>query len=177
MSHIASHRWEHPASRAPRALRRWLTHPGSLTARLIARFPGFSVKLLRQHWARPNRDELRALGLKRSQLAIVREVLLMSGNTPLVFAHSIMPRSALFHGYQRLRRQGTKPLGATLFANPKVRRSALAFRGLDKRHALYRRAETAVGPLPARLWARRSRFELGQARILVTEVFLPAVTP
>ncbi|QDQ24882.1 chorismate lyase [Chitinimonas arctica] len=174
MPHIASHRWVHPASRAPRAVQTWLTHPGSLTARLIARFPRFRVRLLRQQWGRPNRDELGALRLERSQLALVREVVLMSGDTPLVFAHSVMPRQALMHGYHRLRRQGVKPLGATLFANPKVKRSRLAFRGIDRRHTLYRRAEAAVGPLPPRLWARRSCFELGRARILVTEVFLPA---
>lgn len=175
MPHIASHRWNHPACLAPRALHPWLVHPGSLTARLIAHFPAFKVRLLRQRWARPNRDELGALGLRSRDLAIVREVVLMSGDTPLVFAHSVMPRQALFHGYQGLRRQGVKPLGATLFANPKIRRSQLAYRQLNRRHALYRAAQTAVGPLPAALWARRSRFELGNARILVTEVFLPAV--
>ncbi|WP_269530783.1 chorismate lyase [Chitinimonas sp. BJYL2] len=174
MPHIASHRWSHPASRAPRALHDWLVHPGSLTARLIARFPDFRVRLLRQHYAMPCRDELKALGMPRPALAVVREVVLLSGDTPLVFAHSVMPREALMHGFGSIRRQGTKPLGATLFANPRVQRSQLAFRGLDRRHTLYRRASAAVGPLPARLWARRSRFELFNARILVTEVFLPA---
>lgn len=177
MPHITSHRWIQPASAAPKVLRRWLSHPGSLTAALIARFPSFRVQLLSQQWASPNRDELLAVGLTGRDQAIVREVLLMSGTEALVFAHSVMPKAALFSGYQSLRRQGTKPLGATLFANPRIARSDLAFRCLDKRHPLYRRAEAAVGSLPARLWARRSRFELGRARILVTEVFLPACTP
>ncbi|WP_028445263.1 chorismate--pyruvate lyase family protein [Chitinimonas koreensis] len=176
MPHIASHRWGQPACRAPRALRPWLTHTGSLTARLIAHFPRFRVRLLRQRWGQPNRDELRALGLRRSERAVIREVVLMSGDTPLVFAHSVMPRRALFHGFGRLRRQGTRSLGATLFADPRIRRSRLAYRRVDKRHPLHPRAAVAVGALPPRLWARRSRFELGRSRILVTEVFLPAVT-
>ena len=176
MPHIASHRWSHPACRAPRTLHHWLVNPGSLTARLKARFPHFHVRLLSQRYARPCRDELRALGLQRRTLAVVREVVLMSGEVPLVFAHSVMPRQALLSGFRGLRRQGTKPLGATLFANPKVKRSRLAFRGVDRRHTLHNRAERAVGRLPKRLWARRSRFELGESRILVTEVFLPAVT-
>jgi chorismate--pyruvate lyase len=175
MPHDQRHRWHHPAFRAERPLQSWLTHPDSLTARLIANFPDFHVRLLRQGWHRPNRDELRALGMRRSQVAIVREVVLMSGDTPLVFAHSVMPRHALFHGFRSLRRQGTKPLGATLFANPKVVRSELAFRRIDRRHPLFASAGAALGTLPARLWARRSRFELCHSRILVTEVFLSAV--
>lgn len=123
----------------------------------------------------PNRDELAALGLVRREMAMVREVLLMSGDTPLVFAHSVMPRHALVHGYHSLRRQGLKPLGATLFANPQIRRSRLAFRSINRRHALYQSSHKAIGRLPAILWARRSRFELGSARILITEVFLPAL--
>ncbi|WP_374356923.1 chorismate lyase [Chitinimonas sp.] len=175
MPHIASHRWGQPACQAPRALRDWLVHTGSLTIRLTARFPQFRVCLLRQHWALPNRDELRALGLARREMAMVRDVVLMSGDTPLVFAHSVMPRQALFHGFGRLRQQGCRSLGATLFANPKIRRGKLAFRCLDRHHRLHAATEAAVGRVPARLWARRSRFELGQSRILVTEVMLPAV--
>jgi len=175
MPHDPRLRWAHPAFRAPRRLQPWLTDSGSLTARLKARFPQFRVRLLRQDWRRPNIDELRALGMTRNQIAVCREVVLMSGDTPMVFAHSVMPRHALFHGFRGLRQQGTRPLGATLFANPKVKRSRLAFRGMDRRHPLYRRALKAVGPLPARLWGRRSCFMLGHARILVTEVFLPDV--
>lgn len=176
MPHIASHRWSHPACRAPRVLHHWLVHPGSLTARLKAHFPDFHVRLLNQRYNLPGRDELKALALPRRSLAVIREVVLMSGDTPLVFAHSVMPRQALLHGFQGLRRQGTKSLGTTLFANPKVKRSRLAFRGVNRRHPLHGKAEKAVGKLPAKLWARRSRFELGSSRILVTEVFLPAVT-
>lgn len=174
MSSITSQGWIHPANAAPRELRAWLRHADSLTARLMTHFPQFNVRLLRQTWAAPHRDELQAMDLAYRDQAMVREVLLRSGETPLVFAHSIMPRSALFNGYQNLRQQGTKPLGATLFANPRISRSTLAFRRLDKRHPLYRRACATVGTLPDQLWARRSRFELGHARILVTEVFLPA---
>ncbi|MGQ5524161.1 chorismate--pyruvate lyase family protein [Chitinimonas sp. PSY-7] len=175
MPSISSHRWVQPASLAPRELQHWLKHPGSLTARLIAHYPDFHVRLLRQHWALPHRDELDALGLARHEMAMVREVLLMSGETPLVFAHSVMPRQSLFHGYHSLRRQGVKPLGATLFANPQIHRSPLAFRSIDRHHALYHASQNAIGHLPLTLWARRSRFELGDARILITEVFLPAL--
>jgi chorismate--pyruvate lyase len=175
MPSIASHRWAQPACRAPRQQREWLTHTGSLTARLTARFPDFRVALLRQCWGLPNHDELRALAMVRRQQAMLRDVVLMSGATPLVFAHSVMPRHALFHGFRKLRRQGTRALGATLFANPRIRRSRLAYRVIDRRHPLHVAATAAVGALPAYLWARRSCFELGRSRILVTEVLLPAI--
>jgi chorismate--pyruvate lyase len=152
-----------------------LTDSDSLTARLIAHFPDFHVRLLRQTWLQPHYDELRALRMRNRQLAVVRDVVLMSGDTPLVYAHSVMPRFALLHGFRGLRRQGEKSLGATLFANPLVQRSKLAVRAVDARHPLHVEARDAVGALPDRLWARRSRFELCHSAILVTEVFLPAV--
>jgi chorismate--pyruvate lyase len=113
--------------------------------------------------------------MRNRQLAVVRDVVLMSGDVPLVYAHSVMPRFALFHGFRGLRHQGEKSLGATLFANPLVQRSSLAVRSVGPHHPLHVEAHMAVGELPERLWARRSRFELGQSAILVTELFLPAV--
>lgn len=177
MQTVASQRWRESTGHAPRALREWLTHTGSFTAKLVGRFPRFRVRLLRQYWALPHHDETRALGMARREMAMVRDVVLMSGETPLAFAHSVMPRQALFHGFGSLRRQGTRALGATLFANPKIQRGRLAYRCIDHRHALHTAATAALGPLPQRLWARRSRFELGASRILVTEVLLPALLP
>jgi chorismate--pyruvate lyase len=70
---------------------------------------------------------------------------------------------------------GHRPLGAALFANPRVKRFPLEYRHLDQRHPLHRAAcadtSTAHGPL----WARRSLFALEGHPILVTEVFLPEV--
>ena len=176
MPHDLRQRWHFTAVSAPRALQPWLTDTASLTARLIAHFPDFHVRLLRQTWLQPHYDELGALRMGNRQLAVVRDVLLMSGDIPLVYAHSVMPRFALFHGFRGLRRQGEKSLGATLFANPQVQRSGLAVRDIGPHHPLHVEATAAVGPLPGRLWARRSRFELGHSAILVTEVFLPAVS-
>ncbi|MFC4158163.1 chorismate--pyruvate lyase family protein [Chitinimonas lacunae] len=175
MPDLASHRWGHPASRAPRRLQPWLTERGSLTARLRAHFPAVRVRLLRQGPGQPLRDELAPLGQPRPCRSVVREILLLSGDTPLVFAHSVMTYQSLRYGFGLLRHQGVKPLGATLFANPRVQRSPLAWRRLDRRHPLWRAAAAAVAGLPPQLWARRSRFTLGHAELLITEVFLPAI--
>lgn len=156
-------------------MRSWLTDRGSLTARLQAIYPGFRVRLLRQGSARPNLDEMFALALLRRSLVIRREVLLMNQQAPLVFAHSVAPSQALRCGFRMLARQGGRPLGATLFADPKIHRGTLTYARLDKRHPLWRAAAQHIATLPPRLWARRSCFVRGRARLLVTEVFLPAI--
>lgn len=109
-------------------------------------------------------------------LAAVREVLLVEGETPLVFAHSVARRQSLRGGFRLLNSIGSRPLGAQLFARPNYARSPLSWHCVDRRHPLWQRAEAAAGPLPPRLWARRSVFFSGRDRLLVTEVFLPAVT-
>lgn len=169
--------WRHPLCLAPRALRPWLTETGSLTARLKTKFPALRVNVLKQGWQRPLRDETYPLRLSRTNtLTAVREVLLQQNDTPLVFAHSITPRNALYGGFHLLSRIGSLPLGALLFANPTITRSPLAWCQIDHRHLLWQKAHAVTGPLPPRLWARRSVFFSGRDCLLVTEVFLPPVT-
>ena len=168
--------WHQPLCLAPHHLHPWLSDPGSLTTRLKARFPQFRVQVLLQGWQPAHQDEYIPLQLTRQHLHVAtREVLLLSGNTPLVFAHSITLRKTLRGGVQLLGRIGSRPLGESLFANPTIRRSPLSWRCVDARHPLWRKAQVAVGPLPRRLWARRSVFQTGNDRLLVTELFLPAI--
>ena len=165
-------RWHHPLCRAPRRLKPWLTARGSLTAKLIAHYPQFGVQVLRLRYQPPHRDELGAL--QRSRDVYTRDVLLLSGDTPLVYAHSVATRAAVRGGFRRLKGIGNRSLGSVLFADPTIRRSPLAWRRVDCRHPLWQQAQAAVNiALPARLWARRSLFLAGAERLLVTEVFLP----
>ncbi|WP_148717018.1 chorismate--pyruvate lyase family protein [Chitinolyticbacter meiyuanensis] len=167
------HRWHHPLCLAPRPLRPWLTESGSLTARLIAHHPAFSVRVLRQRATTAHRDELAPLGQARRRRTPMREVLLLSGQQPLVFAHSVTTPQAVRRGFRKFVHVGGRSLGSMLFASPTIARSRLAWCRVDARHPLWRKAVTAVGPLPPRLWARRSLFYAGGDRLLVTEVFLP----
>lgn len=171
--------WNTPAWRAG-DWRGWLDDHGSLTRRLQAICPRLRVQRVNQHIAPPLRDEYRALGLRRGERALIRDVLLICGDTPLVFAHSVIPLAGLDGPWVALSRLGNRPLGAALFADPKVRRFPLEYRQLDARHPLYRPAvaHLAVANLdqaPRRLWMRRSQFALAGHPLLVTEVFLPAV--
>ncbi len=154
--------------------RDWLTDHGSLTRRLKGLARQFRVRRLAQGAARPHRDEGVLLDLGPGSLALVREVLLLDGDTPLVYAHSVIPRSALRGPWTQLTGLGNRPLGEALFSNPRVGRHPLQYRRVDRRHPLYRKAVAHLDRAPASLWARRSLFTLAGRGLLVTEVFLPA---
>ena len=91
------------------------------------------------------------------------------GDTPLVFARSVLPRASLRGVWRNLGALGSRPLGAVLFADRKVTRTPLAFRKLRQLHPI----SFYIGQ--AGLWARRSVFVRAGHAILVTEVFLPGV--
>lgn len=165
----------HAALLGANPYRHWLADHGSLTRRLQARCPSFAVQRLRQEIAAPCHDECGEIGLVPGRLALVREVLLKCAGKPVVFAHSVVSLDGLRGPWVGLSKLGNKPLGAALFANPKVQRHPLEFQRLDARHPLYRAAASHIDTPPRYLWARRSHFELADSPILVTEVFLPEV--
>ena len=160
-------------------LRDWLTDPGSLTARLQLHGV-FTLRLLRQGLARPNPDEAALLGQSAGRLARIREVALYCDNRVLVFAHTVLSRAPRGPLCRWLDRLGERSLGALLFAHPGFARGPLHCRRLDARHPLYARAMAALGldatpPTAPPLWARRSCFTYDAQRVLVTEVFHPAI--
>lgn len=155
--------------------RPWLTDNGSLTAALKSRCPALQVMRLRQGLARPHADERTLLGLTPKAYALIREVMLLCDERPLVFAHSVIPRAGLAGPWRSLSRLGNRPLGEALFADPRIVRHPLQYRRLDRRHPLYRSAVHHLTLQPSWLWARRSVFARDGYPILVTEVFLPEV--
>lgn len=157
------------------AWHRWLSDHGSLTRRLQARCATLRVQRLRQAHACAHEDERALLHLRAGRLALVREVLLSCDTTPLVFAHTVIPLAGLNGPWAGLVNLGNRPLGAALFADPRIQRHPLECRSLNPRHPLYRAAARHLAVPPKRLWARRSRFTLAGHSILVSEVFLPAV--
>src|SRR5574337_352899 len=66
------------------ALLPWLTDPASLTRRICARSRQFAVTVLVQGLARVHRDEAALLGLRRGELAWLREVVLEADGVPVV---------------------------------------------------------------------------------------------
>lgn len=153
--------------------RSWLTERVSLTARLQKNYPDFFVKPVSVSYVRPDAEEVLLLHVPDNATAQIREVFLYGNGKPVVFAHSVLPRNSLQGEWRDLGRLGNKPLGATLFANPKVKRTPLAYKKLSAQHALYQAATNDMKAKPAYLWARRSVFSLNCASIMVIEVFLP----
>ena len=151
----------------------WLIDSGSLTTRLKARYADFAVQSVLHENTKAFTDESALLGLKSNQHALIREVLLIGNNEPVVFAHSVLPHASLRGAWRGLGKLGNKPLGTALFANPKIKRTPLEYKKLSRNHALYQRATQHLATKPNSLWARRSVFSLNCATILVTEVFLP----
>lgn len=161
----------------PSVLRDWLCETGSLTQRVVnACTPEqpFSLQLLKRGFAPAHRDELPLLGLH--DRARVREILLKRGDKPLVFAHSVISHRDLNGAWAILDGIGGRSLGSILFHDHTVRRGALHFRRIDKRHPLFAKALPWCGNAQlSELWARRATFERYGRPLIVTEVFLPEV--
>lgn len=158
------------------ALRPWLQERGSLTAKLKQKYADFSVQPYHEAWGKPHVDERQLLRLPADTQTWVREVWLMGDGQPRVFAHSVIARKDLRGPWYGLRKMGRLPLGAALFANPKVKRGALHFRKLTPAHALYKAVSKKLTLKTNHpLWARRSLFCLQRHHLLVTEVFLPSL--
>jgi chorismate lyase len=154
-------------------LRSWLTEPGSLTARCQRGCASFRVRLLHYGKGRALADEETGSGVGR-QPAWVREVVLECDGQPVIFAHTTLSTATRGRLARWMEGLGNRSLGSLLFAYPGFRREAIEYLRLDSRHPLYRRA-ASVADVGKTLWARRSLHRLGLQRVLVTEVFLPAI--
>lgn len=159
--------------------RDWLLDSGSLTARLRRKSQGqLSVTILRQQLLYPYLSEARLLGIPLKKLALVREVLLSGGDTPWVFARSVLPLTTLSGRLRRLRKLDNRPLGELLFREPGMRRGEIqvARVGCDNRYLpLAFKHQHLIGN--QRLWGRRSKFYLDDKPLLVSEVFLDTFIP
>jgi len=156
-------------------LRHWMLDRGSLTRRIQLRCNHFRIEISSQRIAAADRDECAVIGVRAGARCVVREVTLNCGQQPVVFAHSVAARLALHGPWRMLDTLGARPLGSALFADPRITRHVLRFRRLNPRHELYRRVCELLERPPACLWARRSLFVRRGSRLLVTEVFLPAI--
>jgi chorismate--pyruvate lyase len=167
--------WQcHPLGAAA-PLRAWLRDRGSLTRRVQQRSQRFGVELIGLKRQAATRDEYRLIEAAARQYCAVREVALHGDGMAVIFAHSVAARRALKGPWRLLLTLGTRPLGAALFADPRVTRLPLRFRRLRQGHPLYQRACRLLEAPPSCLWARRSLFVFRGSRLLVTEVFLPAI--
>ena len=158
----------------PEQWRDWLLDRSSLTLRLQHACEGqFSVEVVSQCMEPPMLSEARALGRPPQELALVRQVRLRCDGEPWVFARTIIPLPSLRRGLRQLALLGNRPLGAVLFADPTMRRSAVEVARIARGKRLYRRALGEAAPQHGEIWGRRSLFTLRGQPLLVSEFFLP----
>lgn len=151
----------------------WLLEQGSLTQRLkqACGCRPFRVKLLGESYRYATLDEAHVLGIPNGVRVLVREVQLLCEEIPWVFARSLIPVTSLKGSLQRLKRQGSRSLGATLFADQSLRRGPLEIHCINA-------TEIPVEMDPRRsvsVWGRRSVFYVQNRPLLVSEYFLPAL--
>lgn len=145
----------------------WLADAGSLTRRL-RRHGRFSVQPLRQLVTTPTATEQRLAGLPHRQRALVREVLLLLDDTPVVFARSILPLHSLAGANRVLGHMARRSLGAELFKPPRAVRRAVWVTRIEG-------TRLPVPGLAGPVWGRESLFEKRGRPCLVAEFFLPAL--
>ncbi len=158
----------------PEQWRDWLLDRSSLTLRLQNACNGqFRVEVISQKMEPPMLSEARALSRPPQELALVRQVRLLCNDQPWVFARTVIPLTSLRRGLRQLALLGNRPLGAVLFADPTMSRSAVEVARLGQGKRLFARA-VADSPAEAKeLWGRRSVFTLQGQPLLVSEFFLP----
>ena len=131
------------------------------------------MQVLSQVRNTPRLDEAQVLGMRPREMAIVRQVRLLCGGTPWVYARTVIPVSSLRGELQRLAGLGTRPLGGVLFADPGMRRGIVELAELLPGHAVYAAATGHMRQRPAAIWGRRSVFRMSGKPLLVSEIFLP----
>lgn len=161
-------------------IRAWLLDSASLTLRIKTccqtnEMGAFSVRVLTQGMVIPSNDEVRRLKLKSRRYALIREVLLYCGETPVIFARTVIPVKTLTGPQRQLGHLGNRPLGEFLFSQPNLKRDAMEVAVLNRGHQLFDSALCSLHSNPENIWARRSIFRLKHKPLLVAEVFLPAV--
>ncbi len=165
-----------PTTSIPALYLPWLLDTASLTQRLIDACRGeFRVRVLNQAWDRPRPEEARALGLHPRGHGIVREVHLLCGGRPWVYARTILPRATLTGAERRLAHLKSRSLGAVLFADPTMHRGRTEIVRLRPADSLYALAAHGLDSPPTEIWGRRTVFRLRGKPLLVSEFFLPGI--
>ncbi|HEX5057545.1 MAG TPA: chorismate lyase [Gammaproteobacteria bacterium] len=155
--------------RIPAAVLDWILDSHSLTQRVRA-FCGdtpFRVRVLSLRYRPASTAESCVLKIKPGLSVLDRQVQLCCDERPLVYARSLLPVTLFTGRQQRLKFQGSKSLGATLFSDPSVTRGELQV------------ASVAAGNIPGAepaeqaVWGRRSVFRIQGKPLLVAEFYLP----
>ena len=146
--------WHSDKTMFPANVAEWLCHTDSLTQKLQQIFPNLQVEIVQQGWQAVENNEKFAK-ISPNATAWVREVLLKSGETPLIFAQTILPQPTIENVAQAVLGLGEQPIGLWLFPQSPQRKSL----------------EWRQDP-QTKLYARRSELSLKGYPLEIRELFL-----
>jgi chorismate lyase len=135
----------------------------------------FNLQLVRQSWQRPLPDEAKVLFLGTGKYALLREIYLRCGDTPLVYGRSIIPVRTFTGAERRLARWGQRPLGDYLFTGKNTWRTRIEITQITPVERLFNLAKKNISFKDTVLWGRRSIFYIKNKPLLIVEVFLPEI--
>lgn len=169
----------HPRhARLPAYVWPWLMDAASMTAKLRCRCRLFEVVCLQSAMVTGTPEECHALGLPRHSRVLERRVLLYCDGRPVIYGHTVTAAGAVQSHWPYLRQLGNVALGSKLFTDPQVVRGGMTYMRLRPGDRLMQQACTyGAGSMgfPEQLFARRSLFIRAAGKMLVTDVFLPAM--
>ncbi|MDD5227936.1 MAG: chorismate lyase [Methylococcales bacterium] len=153
----------------PLHLQSWLNESESLTQRLRNQFENITVHVLFERQKSPFLTERRLLKQTEQRYCLVREVVLLSNQTPLILARTVIPEKTLKITQGNLARLGTRPLGEILFSAPSLERKPLGI-ALIKPNQWVSSLQISTP-----LWGRRTQYSIYGQPMLVSEFFLPSL--
>jgi len=165
--------WSWVPAEAPEATLGCLMEAGSLTERLIGSGREFAVELLHLGRGAAHPDEAGPIGVAAGETMSVRHVALTLDGVTVVVARSYCRLECAV--WLPILDRGGRSLGFTLFSGEvALTRGALEFAEAAAGHPLFELARLRADGVD-RFPARRCRFELDGAPLIVCEVFLPAL--
>ncbi|PKH02725.1 chorismate--pyruvate lyase [Psychromonas sp. MB-3u-54] len=151
----------------------WLLDQDSLTRKLQALSANFQVQVRQQVTVSRSKDLLSPY-FSEDNKVLVREVLLVCDDKPVVFAQTEIPFSTLTNQQAKLAEIGTDSLGTFLFQDPSMRRDKIEVAQFPVYSAVHQLCTDLNQEVDFPLWGRRSLFYVNNKALLVSEVFLPA---
>jgi chorismate--pyruvate lyase len=150
-------------------LKSWLFESESLTQRLRNQFENVRVQVLCEQQQTPFLTERQILNSSEQRYCLIREVILLSNQTPLILARTVIPAQTLKISHGNLARLGSRPLGEILFSTPSLQRE---FYGLAKIESSQWQTDFTI---TESLWGRRTKYSIQRQPMLVSEFFLPSL--
>ena len=158
----------------PENVQSWAYESGSLTQRLRDYYGGeIEVKILFHEWRMPYLSEYRLLKLPLRRYGLTREVLLHTGDKPLLLARTVIPNDTIKAAHRNLAHLGTRPLGEIIFSYPDLERITMDLALIPE--CAWTAQAGQIANINEPIWGRRTVYAIQNRSMLVSEFFLPEI--